>query len=84
MGRRDRREYIGRHEKPSSTRSCASRSAGSVAPRPGMLARDGGGDRGLLVGKELRRAADATREEAAVAVGGAMWKRKWCVVCPLW
>jgi hypothetical protein len=49
-----------------------------------MLARDGGGDRGLLVGKELRRAADATREEAAVAVGGAMWKRKWCVVCPLW
>ena len=30
-----------------------------------------------------RWAADATREEAAAAVGGAMGKRKWCVVCPL-
>ena len=30
-----------------------------------------------------RRLADATREEAAAVVGGAMWKQKWCVVCPL-
>ena len=27
-----------------------------------------------------RRSADATREEAVAAVGGAMRKRKWCVV----
>ena len=57
-------------EKPSSARACASRSAGSVAPRPGMA---GGG---------WRRSADVTREEAAAAkVGGATRKRKWCVVC---
>ena len=31
----------------------------------------------------LRRLADATREEVAAAGGGAMRKRKWCVVCPL-
>jgi hypothetical protein len=30
-----------------------------------------------------RRSADATREEVAAKVGGAMWKRKWCVVCLL-
>jgi hypothetical protein len=30
-----------------------------------------------------RWVADATREEAAAAVGGAMGKQKWCVVCPL-
>jgi hypothetical protein len=58
-------------EKPSSAQACASRSAESVAPRPGMA---GGG---------RRRSTDATREEAAVAaaVGGATRKRKWCVVC---
>jgi hypothetical protein len=27
--------------------------------------------------------ADVTREEAVAAVGGAMRKRKWCVVCLL-
>jgi hypothetical protein len=27
--------------------------------------------------------ADATREEVAAAVRGAMRKQKWCVVCPL-
>jgi hypothetical protein len=30
-----------------------------------------------------RRLADATREEAVAAGGGAMPKRKWCVLCPL-
>ena len=30
-----------------------------------------------------RWAADATREEKAKAVRGAMGKQKWCVVCPL-
>ncbi len=30
-----------------------------------------------------QRLADATREEAAAAGGGAMLKWKWCVVCLL-
>jgi hypothetical protein len=46
---------------------------------------EGGGGVGEVEGYLWMRrwAADATREEAAAAVGGAMGKRKWCVVCPL-
>ncbi len=52
-----------RREKPSFARACASRSAGSVAPRPGMA---GGGS---------RRSANVTKEEAATACesGNGVW-----------
>ena len=45
----------------------------------------GGGMVGEIEGYLWMRrwAADATREEVAAAVRGAMGKQKWCVVCPL-
>ena len=45
---------------------------------------DGGGGRGLLVdATAVGGCGKRGEEEAAVAVGGAMRKRKWCVLCLL-
>ena len=53
---------------------------GGVAPRAG----DGRGGRGLLVdAMAVGRWDKRGEEEATVAVGGAMPKWKWCVLCLL-
>jgi hypothetical protein len=45
---------------------------------------DGGGGRGLLVdARAVGRCDKRVEEEVAAAVGGAMQKWKWCVLCLL-
>jgi hypothetical protein len=48
----------------------------------GTKGRDGGGGRGLLVDATAVQGCNKRgEEEAAAAVGGAMQKQKWCVLC---